>query len=1102
MSLEQEFKDSERQGFIKQIADKLFQGIQTANNRGEPRRWIWELVQNAKDVPNRHGPVKIRITLKEHELLFEHNGDPFTIKSLTGLLQQVSSKSFKATEDTTTGKFGTGFITTHMLSKIVEVSGIFEYTGGRKKFSLTLNREANTPEELIEKVQDLLIKKDHLADDKLYPPLANDYINQDFETSFSYKLSPGTLKYAKQGVEDLSRIGAFTLLFNKNIGSYSVIDTTNEKTVNINIIRKENWTVSNGISLICTQVFDVNGNVQDEHTIAYLKEGTITIAVPVKADKERGITEILPLLPYSPTLFKDLPLIGTEEWMFPAVCNCTAFEPTEPRDGLYLHQEEEQDSWQVKTNRNLLGQVVDLFSKFVGLLAGDVNQPINLFLLCRSGLPKREIQHDVIGFLKSIQAVYRSHIKLLNLVLTASGYKSMIECRFPLVSQISDNPQLAQAFYMLCKKPFGEYIPVEEHYLQWLPIISEEPQVWGETLPLSLNELLQYVHGKEKIAMLTFSDQQSVQEWLNSLYQFLINYGFSDSFRNFQLLPNQRGTFVFLKDAQIDKQNSIPEVIKDVGDVFQKKYRDTLLIPEIHCEIVTQELSIERISNEINTEIGKLMTKPDHITPSLLNAVAKICNIKTDSSSDEKRLDLIRHLSVVIPEWKEKPLHHPLMRGEYNFDPPTKAMTRYCLFKIASARNIKTLCETYSLVSFSNTIEWLQKLVVLLNDAIAEIRPLAMDYPIFPNQNEDLCLAKELSEDKDAIADFLKEIHAALLPKAMLKSKLLYDGFENRFIAKTYSFDEIAHDIDHQLLSRHDDTSLGQDLALKMIDWLGETKNNRHRNNFPFLERDKANIVLNSLPEKKEPIFKLLRLKPDFEKLTAIAQSQHLDLLSEIASSGVDVVQLNRLYILATQLGGVNQLESIAEQHLEEQADMRFRQELGGHVEQLFKEVFSDLGDAFQLRREGFEHGQDFALILPNNIIYRIEIKSYAMGKERVHMTMRQGETAALFPQNYGLCVMERPDTLSLATNDYFKQHARFIMDIGIRLQSKVKGAVEIINMIKSHDSEENAIDFDSTAYRFRIGKKIWESEAGISFEKFISEIKQLLPLPLVPNNT
>lgn len=99
--LDKRFQDEERSAFVKSIADKLYQGIKKIidADETEKRRWIWELIQNAKDVQNTvgNGKVSIQIELNENELLFKHNGDPFKLSHLTGLLQQVSSKYGKET---------------------------------------------------------------------------------------------------------------------------------------------------------------------------------------------------------------------------------------------------------------------------------------------------------------------------------------------------------------------------------------------------------------------------------------------------------------------------------------------------------------------------------------------------------------------------------------------------------------------------------------------------------------------------------------------------------------------------------------------------------------------------------------------------------------------------------------------------------------------------------------------------------------------------------------------------------------------------------------------------------------------------------------------
>lgn len=1085
MTLVQELKDSERAGFIKQIADKLFQGIRTVNDKGESRRWIWELVQNAKDIPNKNGTAKIRLELNEDELRFEHNGDPFTISSLTGLLQQVSDKSSKPLDNSTTGKFGTGFITTHILSKKVTVNGIFNFTGGSKKFSIELDREAEHPEELITKVEELMRQKDRLADDELYPPLDNNYVAKDFETQFKYKLTRDTIKFAKQGVEDLKRLAIYTLLFNHKIESLSIVD--NIESSYVTITRTDEWE-GNGLSYLSVDAKDELGNIIFQQSVAYISNDTFTLAIPVTI-QNRQLDKVLPKPDYVPSLFKDLPLIGTENWLLPLVCNCTSFEPTEPRDGLYLHQEGEELSSQVQSNRELVRKAMNLTADFVELLAKESSKPKDLFLLCRSGIPQKEKQADVVTLLNDIQSAYRDRIKSISLVLTPDGYKPMSECRFPFLAG-NESADAAKNFYEVCKKPFANSVPIDTHFEQWLPIISEEPDVWGANLTLTITDLLDYIQGSDRISGMLDHNIQNVISWLNTVYQFLIENGYSDVFRDYRLLPNQAEELIFLKDAQLDKENIIPEILKDCGNQFDKPYRKSLLFPNICCSLVTNELTIETISNELNEAIGRLSLKPASITTEQLSAMAKMCNVIVDSTTDERRLKLTTHLSRLIPEWRDSPLHFPRLKTVFNFDPTIKAISRYCLYKVSICETVDALVTELQFETKELALKWVDEFLSILNNSISDLKTLPIEYAVFPNQLGELCFAKDLAVDVDVIEDLIKNMHETLRPDGRPRKKLLHNGFNNTHVDNKYYFREMANDIDIQLEYNFNHKTDTHENALKMIDWTSDLKNKDYKQFFPRLESNKASIVLDSLPDKKEPVFKLLRLQPDFEKLTTIAESKHFELFNEIAQSNVDLLQLNRLYNLATELGGVDELEKIAENYIEEKVDLEFQKGLGGHVESLFEAAFSDFGDTFRVERQGFEHGQDFALIFPNGFIYRIEIKSFASGKERVHMSIRQGNTAAEHPIAYALCVLERPATLSLATTDYFKNNALFVSDIGFRLKPKVKAALEIKNLIDNQQSDEESVAFDSTAYKFRVGKKVWSSKSGLRFNEFINELR------------
>lgn len=72
----------------------LVEELRLNTNEKVQRRWIWELLQNAKDVSYKNGTVDVSINYDFHvgELAFRHNGMPFSVDNITFLIEQVSTK--------------------------------------------------------------------------------------------------------------------------------------------------------------------------------------------------------------------------------------------------------------------------------------------------------------------------------------------------------------------------------------------------------------------------------------------------------------------------------------------------------------------------------------------------------------------------------------------------------------------------------------------------------------------------------------------------------------------------------------------------------------------------------------------------------------------------------------------------------------------------------------------------------------------------------------------------------------------------------------------------------------------------------------------------
>jgi len=120
--------------------------IRVHEARGNPHpasvRWPIELFQNALDSGPRSGStITIRILCESSKLIFEHDGAPFTSDDLAALLTGGSSKEFES--EVTTGRFGTGFLVTHVPAERATLRGLLKVSRGCELFELTLDRSGD-----------------------------------------------------------------------------------------------------------------------------------------------------------------------------------------------------------------------------------------------------------------------------------------------------------------------------------------------------------------------------------------------------------------------------------------------------------------------------------------------------------------------------------------------------------------------------------------------------------------------------------------------------------------------------------------------------------------------------------------------------------------------------------------------------------------------------------------------------------------------------------------------------------------------------------------------------------------------------------------------
>ena len=292
------------------------------SNRAHVRtRWIWELLQNARDASiNSDRSLSVSIEQHENEIIFQHNGDNFSLKEIAHLIYHGSTK---VESEETFGQFGSGFLATHLLSPEINISGRIK--DGRH-FSFRLKREVGS-------VGDLSRSMQQAAKD-FERSLYQTPITDDLVTKFRYPLSDDVLEVVDAGIAALKKCAPFVIAFNRKLSNIR-IDTPYRYTEFKAAGRSEISQIQTRLELISVSTVESeNKNIQ-KYLLAH---GHITsIAIPIES-----VSDVHKCLPIDdvPRLFLGLPLIGTESFSFPAVVNSFSFTPTESRDGVHLGQGE------------------------------------------------------------------------------------------------------------------------------------------------------------------------------------------------------------------------------------------------------------------------------------------------------------------------------------------------------------------------------------------------------------------------------------------------------------------------------------------------------------------------------------------------------------------------------------------------------------------------------------------------------------------------------------------------------------------------------------------------------------------------------------------
>lgn len=691
-SLNKSLDDVKYEQYVNNLHDRLPQLVDPSDI--DCQRWPWELLQNAKDtVVKRQNPkdrfvdvvIKYYIdTNGEKKLFFEHNGDQFTNKAITGLIWKFSAekRNEQTTEDgltrdkQSTGRFGTGFMTTHALSLTVGVSGSLFHDDPEimrnVSIDFTLHREGPDDEAYKAGVNLTERELDENMDKRPIPR------GEILNTRFTYHLNKeASEKAVMKGIDNVRANAAQTMLFCPSVRSIKVIDEINNLTFSIK--RRDNDLSKDVIKEVAfiEECNDKAEQVMRRFIYTEIEEYSeplsshwktenrnLRLNVAVEVDKYNNI---IPIPPKSPAVYCSLPLIGFEHMSLPYYVNSNDFEPATERTSLYLKKKRFENRTNEDTgvdevfylqsgiNWSIFERSISLYEEIVDYLIEN-NYNHRYYLISGLGnVLKASWETETKNCLASRFILpLRNMLVSKAIVRTTEGYRSIMS-GVSFVECAKDND--LHAFYNICESIYGANLAVEDDNDKWILLKwdrftfdvdfdEKRPEYENPVFPtIKYNKIADYIEEAKTLRglQINLSDEKmysidTVEErnfivdgqkldWLNKFYEWIENSKITN-LSDKKIVPNRLGEFCSTKQGcELKDASDISKVILDFIKQIDIDWDKNLMMEGVQHITLVKE------------------TK-DNVVTAIKNRSKEICN----NNNDEYILSKLLPILLALPE--------------------------------------------------------------------------------------------------------------------------------------------------------------------------------------------------------------------------------------------------------------------------------------------------------------------------------------------------------------------------------------------------------------------------------------------------------------------
>lgn len=576
----------------------------TTRKKIASRRWIWELLQNARD-GSAGRPFSFKVSWKPSELLVTHTAGPFKLREIHAIVCGDTSKPERSTEFA--GKFGKGFLVTHVISTEVRVEGVLQHSGAFR-FAFLLSRGGSRED---------ILKNIHECRDSLGVSKPSTDVSPT--TQFTYLVNPteDVRLHIEEALKSLKMHAPYLLAFAPELQEISV-SIEGDRTATFATKSREPQDLQSvpaaaEMFVVKTpdgdrQVLKLTGEPLEDSRSEERQPAILAIEL---IDRVGG-REIKSAVTTSlAKLFQDTPLYGTEDFDIPVVLNL-------PRNASVESDRSEPNLEDEYTRRSL--------TEALGLLPSVIRWAREKGIrrvhhLSEIGISEPQKNQDQ-RWRQLMEPVLARLLRSKTVETTDGRFLSPGEAVFPKSDwlEFQDSDLLLGTRNLLEAR--GEGTPSAETATDWEFILGK----W-ETIDSSpvINRIgLQRIFGEiEKIGSISglskkyshLAEEAKAQSYVHSAFsvasQYCDRHGIDvpTKMREASIILNQSGAF--RQSIALSLDDGLDEALKDISEVVGTPLRERLVHPALtegQCRKLVYELCGQRVMGTDSAVSGLINT--------------------------------------------------------------------------------------------------------------------------------------------------------------------------------------------------------------------------------------------------------------------------------------------------------------------------------------------------------------------------------------------------------------------------------------------------------------------------------------------------------------